>query len=237
MWSYYGAKTNIVDLYPKPKHDLIIEPFAGSARYALKYFEKDIILIDRYHVITDIWKWLQMCSPNDILSLPRFKQGDNINDHTYNCVEERYLCGFLVGFGFADPRKTATPRLRHRPNAMNYTINKIAGDLHKIKHWTIINGSYNEADAENISATRFIDPPYIVGGQVYKFGNNKIDYIDLGAYCKSRNGQTIVCESSNAKWLPFVPLKTQHVRSGYYAEGIWTNYHTHFDNVQQKLWL
>src|SRR6185369_4284263 len=115
MWSYYGAKTNIVHLYPKPMHDKIIEPFAGTARYALRYFEKEILLVDKYHVITDIWKWLQQCSPADITSLPRFKAGDNINDFTYDCDEQRYLVGFLVGFGLTDPRKTATPRLRNRP--------------------------------------------------------------------------------------------------------------------------
>lgn len=235
MWSYYGSKTNIVDLYPKPKYDTIIEPFAGSARYSLKYFEKEVVLIDRYHVITDIWKWLQQCSPKDILSLPRFKNGENINNHNYDCIEQRYLCGFLVGFGFADPRKTAVARFRNRPNAMNFTINKIAGEIYKIKHWKIINDSYENADLENIIATRFIDPPYIIGGQVYKFGNNKIDYNSLGSWCRERNGQTIVCENSNATWLPFVPLKTQHVMSGHYSEGIWTNYHTHFNNLQQTL--
>jgi hypothetical protein len=26
MWSYYGAKTNIIDYYPVPKHNKIIEP-------------------------------------------------------------------------------------------------------------------------------------------------------------------------------------------------------------------
>lgn len=51
MWSYYGAKTNLVGYYPKPKYDRIIEPFAGSARYALKYFDRDILLIDKYPVM------------------------------------------------------------------------------------------------------------------------------------------------------------------------------------------
>lgn len=37
MFSYYGSKSKIVDLYQPPKFDKIIEPFAGSARYSLKY--------------------------------------------------------------------------------------------------------------------------------------------------------------------------------------------------------
>ena len=58
MWSYYGSKSKVVDLYPPPKFDKIIEPFAGSARYALKWFERDILLIDKYDVIIDLWNYL-----------------------------------------------------------------------------------------------------------------------------------------------------------------------------------
>lgn len=235
MWSYYGAKTNIIDYYPGPKHDKVIEPFAGTARYALKYFDRDVLLVDKYEVIVKIWKWLQLCSPADIKNLPRFKTGDNINDHNYNCIEERYLTGFLVGFGFADPRKTATPRLRNRPNAMNYTINKIASQLWKIKHWEIKLASYEEIP--NQKATYFIDPPYQHGGHVYKFSNKKIDFKALGNWCMERKGQVIVCENMKADWLKFSPMVTQNVLSGAHAEGIWTNEHTVYDNVQQKLEL
>ena len=55
MWSYYGSKSKVVDLYPPPKFDKIIEPFAGSARYALKWFDRDILLVDKYPVIVDLW--------------------------------------------------------------------------------------------------------------------------------------------------------------------------------------
>jgi len=182
MWSYYGAKTNVVDHYPPPKCDKIIEPFAGTARYALKYFEKDVVLVDKYDVIVKIWKWLQKCSEKDVLALPRFKAGDNINEHKYNCEEERLLCGFLVGFGFRGPRQTATPRLRNRPNAMNYTINSIASQLFKIRHWEIRSGSYEEI--KNQEATWFIDPPYEFGGEHYIKSNKHIDYNHLGSWCR-----------------------------------------------------
>ena len=32
MFSYYGSKSKIVHLYPTPKFDKIIEPFAGIWR-------------------------------------------------------------------------------------------------------------------------------------------------------------------------------------------------------------
>lgn len=47
MFSYYGSKSKLVNLYPEPLHDTIIEPFAGSARYSLKYWDKDIYLIEK----------------------------------------------------------------------------------------------------------------------------------------------------------------------------------------------
>ncbi len=50
-----------MNLYPPPKFDKIIEPFAGSARYSLKYWQKDVTLIDKYEVIVRTWKWLQQC--------------------------------------------------------------------------------------------------------------------------------------------------------------------------------
>lgn len=233
MWSYYGAKTNIVDRYPKPRHGKIIEPFAGTARYALKYFDNDILLVDKYEVIVKIWKWLQLCSPNDVLSLPRFKMGENINNYKYDCEEQRLLVGFLVGFGFADPRKTATPRMRNRPNAMNYTIKRIAQQLFKIKHWEIKQGCYT--DIPNEKATWFIDPPYQHGGHVYKHSNKKINFKDLSAWCKTRDGQIMVCENTKADWMAFTPMVCQNVLSGENHEAIWCNHETEFDTQQQNI--
>jgi hypothetical protein len=233
MWSYYGSKTNIIHLYPKPKEDKIIEHFAGTARYALLYFEKEILIVDKYDVIIKIWKWLQKCSEKDILTLPRFKAGDNINEHTYDCEEQRFLVGFLVGFGFTDPRKTATPRLRNRPNAMNYTIKSIASQLYKIRHWEIRLGSYE--DTENVRATHFIDPPYQFGGHAYKCSNKHIDYNHLGEWCRTREGHTIVCENTKATWMDFKPMVTQNVLSGRNEEAIWSNHPTPYDNIQLKI--
>ncbi len=233
MWSYYGAKTNIIDLYPPPKHRRVIEPFCGTARYALKYFDRDILIADKYEVIIKIWKWLQQCSPNDIISLPRFKTGDNINEFKYDCEEQRLLVGFLVGFGFPEPRKTATPRLRNRPNAMNYTINRIASQLYKIKHWEIIHCDYVEV--ANQKATWYIDPPYQHGGHVYKCSNKKINYSELGPWCRDREGQVIVCENTKADWMDFKPMVVQNVLSGKHHEAVWCNEPTYFDVVQTKL--
>ena len=78
MFSYYGSKSKIVQYYPSPTCDKIIEPFAGSARYSLRYWEKDILLVDKYKEIVDIWNYLQRAGEKDILGLLFLKKGMKI---------------------------------------------------------------------------------------------------------------------------------------------------------------
>ena len=77
MFSFYGSKGKIVKKYPKPIYDKINESFAGSARYSLEYHWLDITLIEKYPVLVAIWKYLQQCSPKDILSLPQMKAAES----------------------------------------------------------------------------------------------------------------------------------------------------------------
>lgn len=235
MWSYYGAKTNIVGLYPKPKHGKIIEPFAGSARYSLRYFDRDILLVDKYPVVIDIWHYLQQCSPKDILSLPRsFKQGQAFEDIKFDCLAQRNLFSYLLSSGDAVPRNKPTARKTvDRPNHLNYGLKRIAANLFKIKNWTICLGDYS--DIKNTEATWFIDPPYQSGGEVYKMSNRQINYPELSEWCKSRHGQVIVCENTKANWMDFKPVIRQRGSMKSTVEAIWSNEQTPYDFEQQDL--
>lgn len=235
MFSYYGAKTNLIGLYPKPKHGKVIEPFAGSARYALKHFEKEVLLIDKYEVIVNIWRWLQKCSPHDILSLPRsLPAGTILADVSFDCEEARNLTAFVYGCGDYKPRTKLTERKTvDRPNHGNYNLKRIASNLFKIKHWEIICGDYTEAP--NTEASWFVDPPYQFGGQAYVMSSKKIDFNHLGQWCKERQGQVIVCENTKADWLPFLPVKSQRGSLFTTTEAIWTNTPTVYNNEQLKL--
>jgi len=236
MWSYYGTKTSSVDFYPPPKHDVLIEPFAGAAKYALKYFEKEVIILDRYPLIVDIWKWLQKCSPADVLKLPSVKYGEHVDAYSYDCKEARDLIGFMVGFSTSYPRRTGTIRMKQRPNYINYQLKSIASQLFKIKHWDIRQGTYS--DIYNRKATWFIDPPYQgKGGNKYKFGTKTIDYEKLAKWCISRKGQTIVCDSKGADYLPFKFFKNSVGSRGIFTEMIWSNEIIASDNEQLKLIL
>jgi hypothetical protein len=237
MWSYYGSKANVIDLYPKPKHPKIIEPFAGTARYALRFFDREVLLVDKYEVIVRIWKWLQQCSPTDILSLPRrLPKGTHLDSIEFDCIEAKWLMGFLCNKGLEAPRKTVTGLVSiDRPNFANFQLKNIASNLFKIKHWEIRQGCYSEI--ENTEATHFIDPPYKKGGHSYIHSNKKIDFTHLAEYCRTREGQVIVCEHSTADWLPFKQFAVHKGKSGMQSEGIWTNEKTYFDNIQTKLLL
>jgi len=232
MWTYYGSKANIVDHYPSPKHDKVIEPFAGTARYSLKWFEKEVLLIEKYDVVVGIWKWLQQCSKDDIKRLPHFVDpGQSIDSLGLDCAEAKDLMGFLIGFGMERPRKTASvKRMITRPNHVNYSLNRIADNLFKIKHWKIKQGDY--VDIQNQKATWFIDAPYQYGGKCYPFGSNKINYEQLAIWCEQRQGQVIVCENMKADWLNFKPMISHKTTTGMQSEGIWSNQPTVFDKEQ-----
>jgi hypothetical protein len=205
MWSYYGTKLKIVGKYPVPLQDTIIEPFAGAAQYSLKYYDRNVILIDKYAVIIRLWKWLQQCSKQDILSLPQIELGKSIDEYHWDCDEAKWLIGFIIAAGVSSPRKHASRwRTTLRPHSQEYKKNEIADSLYKIKHWKFILGEYNCID--NISATWFIDPPYQKGGDQYKFNNKLIDYSKLALWSKSRKGQVIVCGNSSDTWIDSINL-------------------------------
>ena len=200
MWPYFGTKYRLAPKYPKPEFSKIIEPFAGAAQYSLLYWENDVTLVDSYELVINLWRWLQLCSPNDILSLPDIEFGKSVDDYSFDCVEAKNLVGFIIGMGSSTPRKIASAWSTHlRPNRQPMHKKRIASNLYKIKHWKFILGDYRCVG--NTKATWFIDPPYQVGGSQYK--HSSIDYVDLSNWCKLREGQTIVCENGNADWLDF----------------------------------
>jgi len=207
MFYYYGRKKRIVKHYPKPLHDTIIESFAGSAAYAMEYFEKDVILYEINHKIYSVWKYLQEATPKDILSLPILIKGQCLNNEEFNYLTdpEKWTMGLFLNPGSSVPKKSPGNFCdwdeKHRK--------LLSEELYKVKHWTIKNESYETASNDKV--TWFIDPPYSGNGGKY-YTNNKIDYEFLGNWCKERNGQVIVCENAGAEWLPFknlVDLKGQ----------------------------
>lgn len=210
--------------YPRPKHGRIIEPFAGSAQYALRYWNHDVLLVDKYELIIKLWKWLQIVDEGYIRNLPRLKTGQSVDEFTWDCEEAKWLVGMQIAASVASPRKRATSYTGTdsiRPNRQNYRLNLVADNLKHIRHWEIRQGDYK--DIPNEEASWFIDPPYQKAGSFYVYGSQDIDYNFLAQWCRARAGQVIVCEDSTADWLPFCPVRAIRGVKHTNTEAMWCN--------------
>lgn len=78
--SFYGGKDRTINLYPPPRYDRIIEPFAGGASYARRYYNRKITLVERSPKIVGVWKYLLRTSGEEILRLPLLEPNQDVQD-------------------------------------------------------------------------------------------------------------------------------------------------------------
>ena len=214
MWpffTFYGGKWRAAPRYPAPSHGTIIEPFAGSAGYALRHFDKQVILVEKDPVVAALWRYLINATKGEIEALPLIRMDQTVDDLPV-CDDAKILIGFWLNKGTASPCKRPGAWMREglRPKSFwGPEIRKrIAEQVEGISHWKIVEGDYT--DAPDVSATWFIDPPYENSGKLYRHSSRNIDYDALAAWCRDRTGQVMVCENDGATWLPFSPfLKTK----------------------------
>jgi len=222
FFSYFGSKYRLAKYYPLPQFDEIIEPFAGSAGYALLYHEKKISLYESYQPIAELWDYLIHVSEEEILSLPL---GPFDKNHPVESEVSSIPARTLLGFWLTESQTNASRYPLSKSRGGNWSKQKrqmIASQLKYIRHWTVENTSFE--NIPNREATWYIDPPYQEAGKRYR--NNKINYDNLSMWCKSRTGQTIVCEQNEAKWLSFEKLETgrklvNNASNKSYKELIW----------------
>jgi|UPI000120C919 Site-specific DNA methylase len=71
FFKHYGSKWRLACRAPQPQYDTIIEPFAGSAGYSLRYGAgRRVLLIDASEDTCTIWRYLLGASEDEILDLP-----------------------------------------------------------------------------------------------------------------------------------------------------------------------
>ena len=214
---YFGRKGVLAKYYPQPKQDTIVEPFAGSAAYALhnNNWKRDVILVDSNERLVRLWNWLINDATEDgVAALPNVVKGAPL-DGDEPWVDVVRMSGSSESWG---GKRTVTGWMeRDWPKYRK----QITGSLHKIRHWQVIHGDYT--DAPDIEATWFVDPPY----QKIKYGyletRDGFDYPALGEWCRSRSGLVIVCETDDADWLPFRTLKEiKTINNTKRTEVVWT---------------
>ncbi len=228
FFSFFGSKFRVALHYPRPVHTTIIEPFAGSAGFSLRYPHHQIYLYDIDPTICGVWDYLINVTPEEIRRLPLvFSHIDELKV----CPEAKFLIGFWLNKGTVAPAKSPSKWMRDyqskQPGCTYWSaavVERVASQVETIRHWKIGQASYADIPHEG-PASWFVDPPYEVAGRAYRF--HDINYAHLGDWCRSRKGQVIVCENAGARWLPFQTFRTIKALEGHRGgkksvEVIWT---------------
>lgn len=202
FFSFYGSKWRMAPRYPKPVHSTVIEPFAGSAGYALRHFDRDVILVEKDPLIASLWHWLIHVPSSEIRALPEHVE---CVDDMKSSQEAKWLVGFWLNQGSAQPKRSLSKSKSFKGGTWGLVLReRIASQVDRIRHWTVREGDYSKAP--DLTATWFVDPPYQGAGVYYRKSSKDIDFAALGAWCRTRVGQVIVCENEGADWLPFRTL-------------------------------
>lgn len=70
FFHFWGSKWSLARHYPAPEHDTVIEPFAGGAGYALRHYQRNVVLVERDPEIAALWRWLIRVKPSEIKRHP-----------------------------------------------------------------------------------------------------------------------------------------------------------------------
>lgn len=205
FFGFYGGKWRDALDYQEPLHNTIVEPFAGSAGYAVRHHEKNVILCEIDPRIAGVWRFLIRSSAKDIRKIRDLRDGESVDDLPI-CQEAKWLVGLWLNRGVAGPRKKPSRWMRDKIRPGSFwgarVRNTIASQVELIRHWKVYECSYEECPISR-AATWFIDPPYQNAGRHYRYDSSQIDYSALARWCRSRRGQVIVCENEGADWLAF----------------------------------
>ena len=93
FWKYYGGKWRLAPTYSKPRSDVIIEPFARSAGYSVRFNAPRVILIDSDPVVIAVWRYLIGASAIEINALPDIAVDTTVDDYGL-CQEAAWFVGF-----------------------------------------------------------------------------------------------------------------------------------------------
>jgi hypothetical protein len=226
FFPYYGSKWTAATAYPPPMYPQIVEPFAGSAGYSLRFPDRDVLLVDINPTVAGLWRWLIAADPGEVLQLPDVPDGVSVHDLGL-AGPARDLVGYWLNPGQVVP---AARRSRFRSGEFTNkgwgaSIRaRVARQLRCIRHWRVHEGLHHEALAMVAgAATWFVDPVY--QGQPGKtYRTPALDYEALGRWAQGLRGQVIVCEADGAGWLPFRPAWETYGIAGRSREAVYVRY-------------
>ena len=207
---FFGSKWRLSKLYPVPRFNCIIEPFAGGANYAMHHilhgFTGKVILNDADVRICNLWNYLKNATKQDILDLPLL-QDKEVGTDIFSLGLPEGASELIIRWQRMGINRCSTVSAWNgKTGQWDASIRKtIADNVHLLRDIEVSNLSF--ADMQNIECCWFIDPPYQSNIVKYEASSVPLNYSVLSDWCKQRNGQIIVCEQSPADWLPFTVLK------------------------------
>jgi len=232
LFKCYGSKWTASKRMPPPKHDILIEPFAGGAGYALRHADKRVVLAERDPHVRDLWTWLIGDATETLIreiptSVP---EGTDIRTLALDWGQRLLVkhwqrtnnvgdCWTISPWGNKPGQWTANTRAR------------VASEVGAVKRWRILPcaaEAFRQMGQDK--ATWFIDPPYEFN---YSYKQPPIDYEKLGRLVQRLPGQKIACEARGKDgqvptWLPFEPFERRitsrrAAADPYSDEMIWTD--------------
>lgn len=186
------------------------------------------VLIEKDQRVVELWDRLLSMTVDEVMAIPEPATGERTSDFFYMTT--------ATSNGVAGSRQMkVTSRMPELVEMMKRRVARLLP--HVAGRVKVIHGDYT--NAPNVAATWFIDPPYQPHadkatssgtanpqGMGYAVGckSSDLDYLDLGAWCRSRLGQTIVVEQEGADWLPFQSLRrwTADSQGQHKTEMLWT---------------
>lgn len=197
----------------------------------MRHYDRKVVLVERDPEIAALWRYLVAATGEEIAALPLIRMDQSVNDLAI-APEARTLIGFWLNKGTASACKTPGAWMREGLRPKSFwgpgIRARIASQVNQISHWCVIEGGYE--NAPDVEATWFVDPPYSNAGKLYRYNSKSIDFDALGAWCRGRRGQVMVCENEGADWLPFEPfikIKSTEGKRGKSksCEALWTKNH------------
>ncbi|MBK9392057.1 MAG: DNA adenine methylase, partial [Bacteroidetes bacterium] len=100
FFTFFGGKWRVARHYPKPFYKTIIEPFAGSAGFALHYPGHKVFLFDLDPIVCGVWSYLINSPEHEILNLPLAVE--DVRELKLP-QEAKWLIGFWLNKGMTAP--------------------------------------------------------------------------------------------------------------------------------------
>lgn len=219
-FSFYGGKSRIAHLYPAPKHDMIIEPFAGGASYSLRHGAgREVWINDADPDVFAMWTFIR----DEVTAwLDRIPGTVAVGQKVSELLPEAPPALVALFRAEANQGTQGARGVHDQVTSMGAKCwprlrDKLAWAHDLCRTWQITNLPY-ERMVDNWAAgpaTFYVDPPYAnAAGRRYR--QQVVDYAALAQWCLSRRGQVIVCENVGATWLPFESLvERRGIRSRY----------------------